>query len=108
MCATRATRHWDESEPGATNAPRSHGARRDIGSCTVSRSRRMGARGGVTSGRPVPCRARVLSHIVCDGCRCVSRITEDGADETAVVHLEDVNDCEWADAGTEPRVPYVA
>jgi len=25
----------------------------------------------------------------------------------AVVHLEEVNDCEWTAAGTEPRVPYV-
>lgn len=31
MCATRAIRHWVDSEPGASNAPRSHGARRDIG-----------------------------------------------------------------------------
>jgi hypothetical protein len=45
MCATRATRHWDDSEPGASNALRSHGARRDIDSCTGSRSRRMGVRG---------------------------------------------------------------
>jgi len=27
---------------------------------------------------------------------------------TAVVHLEDVNNCEWMNAGTESRVPVVA